>query len=168
MTTYITKPEFNLDRELAALRYGKLPYEKAAPGSLIQIKYLKRANDASTSSSTYSNIDTIIFSPKLPNSIIELEMDYSTGGTTSTAMQFRMINVTRDSAVVGVSGYHNIVDYADAAQARFNMKAYDTPNSCAPQTYTIQGRNTQNSGTIWFHTYGGSAFSWFVIREYAQ
>ena len=168
MTVYASKPEINVREKLKELDYGHVPYEKMPAGSVIQVKYVSRTSDVSTSTTSgWTTIDSMEFTPMFSNSILELSVDYSMGTQSGVNARFRFSD---DDGEIERTGIYNGDDGAteDAWPARNNWTHFYKPNSNATKTYYFQGMKTGGSGVIWYHTYGASTTSFFIIREIKQ
>jgi hypothetical protein len=165
MTIKVTKPEINIREKLSDLDFDKVPFQKMPAGSVLQVKYLKRSADVSSTSQSFGTIDYIAFSPKKANSMILVETDYSMGGNVNAYMKLKLTNATQ-GVDFSRSGAHYYRDNYDATMTRMIFTGIDFPNSIKEQVYKFQGRS--NGTTVWFHTYGASADSWMRITEIAQ
>ena len=161
----VTKPEVNIREKLNELDFDKVPFQKMPAGSVLQVKYLQRSADISSTATSWSTIDTLKFSPKVANSMIIVETDYSMGANAGGYIRLRLNNTTTGNQL-SQSGAHIHPNSTDASPSRMHFTGYDFPNSTEEQTYTFNGLT---NGTIaWFHTYGAGADSYFRITEIAQ
>jgi len=139
-----------------------------SPGSIVQVKHVRRNADISTTSSTYTDVDSLSFTPKFANSRLELYLNYSAGRNGSSAkIQWQFYDDT-NSNVLMTSGQHIGSGATDADPGRHTLHHYHDVSSTNTVTYKVRGRNPAGSGTVWFHTYGGSTYSYFTIREIAR
>lgn len=177
MTVRANKPAFNIREKLKSLDYSHLPYEKMPAGSVIQTKFVTRTSDLSTSTQD-SNISILDmeFTPLFANSLIELYSDASYGVQAGVDAQFRYVYVSPDPTIGTVEIERtgrfigNDSQIQDAIPSRNNWTHYYYPNSTETRHYYYQGWKAAGptSGLVWFHTYGSSATTTFVIREIRQ
>ena len=177
MTVNITKPDFNLREKLKELDYARLPYEKMPAGSVIQTKFVTRNSDLSTTTQgSYVSILDMEFTPLFANSLIELYSDGSYGVQSGVDVHFRYVYVSPDASVGTVEIERtgrfiaNDSQTQDAIPSRNNWTHYYYPNSTETRHYYYQGWKAAgpSSSIAWFHTYGSSVTTTFVIREIKQ
>ena len=155
MTVRANKPAFNVREKLKELDYSHIPYEKMPFGSVIQYKTTHSSYNVNTNSSSYSNLTgvTLLFGPKLSNSILEISLTGTVrlfpGGNTRSRPGFQLV---RSGTVL--SGYN----FNEAIQLRncnfngsnvevcipFHFILRDVPNSTENLEYTWQWRNVDN------------------------
>ena len=140
----------------------------APAGHMIQIQYNRRQADLSTSGTAWTNCAEIVFTPKYSNSLLELAMDYNSGRDANQSMQWRFYDVTQNLLLSATGVQMSSGVYADGDVTRHTFLHYHEPASTASRTYRLEGRNSTGSGVVWFHTYGATTSSFFVIREIKQ
>ncbi len=168
MTLKIVKPEIHIREKLTELDYDRLPYDKMPDGSIIQQKIVQRRSDISTTASAvYVDILGFKFAPKFADSRLEFFTNLSLGASVNVGYQLRIIEITSTPDIeLESTGWHfNGDTHADALDARFSWMHMHDPNSTELRHYKLQGYKNSTSGTVWFHTYGTSATSFFGVRE---
>jgi hypothetical protein len=76
---------------------------------------------------------------------------------------FAMISLLRGK---GIDVNYSILDTnADALDTRASFMHMHDPGSTEERHYKLQGYKNSTAGTVWFHTYGASATSFFGVRE---
>ena len=168
MTIKIVKPEINIREKLIELDYDKVPYDKMPDGSVIQQKIVQRRSDVSTTaSSTYIDILGFKFAPKFADSRLEFFTNLSMGATQSIGYQLRIVEVTSTPDIeLERTGWHfQRATTADALDTRASWMHMHDPGSTEERHYKLQGYKNSTAGTVWFHTYGASATSFFGVRE---
>ena len=168
MTIKIVKPEINIREKLTELDYDKVPYDKMPDGSVIQQKIVQRRSDVSTTaSSTFIDVLGFKFAPKFADSRLEFFTNLSMGATQSIGYQLRIVEVTSTPEIeLERTGWHfQRATTADALDTRASWMHMHDPNSTELRHYKLQGYKNGTSGTVWFHTYGSSATSFFGVRE---
>jgi hypothetical protein len=173
MTTRFTKPEINIREKLNELDYARLPHEKLPSGSIVQMKYVTRSSDISTTTvGSWANIDSIEFAPIFKDSILELSVDYSMGSQAGVTSYFRFTyddpTTLNTVEIERTGGYVGNDINQDAWPARNNWVYYYKPNSTETRTYRFEGNKSGGAGIIWYHTYGSGTTSIFTIREIKQ
>jgi hypothetical protein len=98
--------------------------------------------------------------------MIIVETDYSMGANSGASIRLQLNNDTT-GLQFSQSGAHQYGSNNDASQTRMNFTGYDFPGSTDEQTYRFKGL-TNGGNTVWFHTYGAGADSYFRITEIAQ
>ena len=81
MAVNIQKPEFNLRDKLNSLDYNKIPYNKMPHGTLIQTQLVTRIADASSTSTSWGDIDEMRFTCKFEDSTLLISANYYKGQT---------------------------------------------------------------------------------------
>ena len=168
MTLKIVKPELNIREKLTELDYAQVPYDKMPDGSIIQQKIVQRRTDLSTTASaTYVDILGFKFAPKFADSRLEFFTNLSMGGTQSIGYQLRIVEITSDPDIeLERTGWHfQRAITADALDTRASWMHMHDPGSTEERHYKLQGYKNSTAGTVWFHTYGASATSFFGVRE---
>lgn len=168
MTIKIVKPEINIREKLIELDYDKVPYDKMPDGSVIQQKIVQRRSDVSTTaSSVFVDILGFKFAPKFADSRLEFFINLSMGATQSIGYQLRIVEVTSTPELeLERTGWHfQRAASSDALDTRASWMHMHDPNSTELRHYKLQGYKNSTSGTVWFHTYGNSATSFFGVRE---
>ena len=89
------------------------------------------------------------------------------GATQSIGYQLRIAEVTSTPEIeLERTGWHfQRATTADALDTRASWMHMHDPNSTELRHYKLQGYKNGTSGTVWFHTYGSSATSFFGVRE---
>ena len=168
MTVKITKPEVNIREKLIELDYDKVPYDKMPDGSVIQQKIVQRSSDVSTTASAvFIDVLGFKFAPKFADSRLEFFANLSVGAHANVGLQLRIVEITSTPDIeLERTGWHfNGDTNADALDTRFSWMHMHDPNSTELRHYKLQGYKNGTSGTVWFHTYGTSATSFFGVRE---
>lgn len=80
MVVRVSKPKFNLRNVLTESNYGRVPYHKMPPGSIIQVVDHKANNSPTKTGSDYETIEGCTFSiyPKFKSSQILVSWDFGT------------------------------------------------------------------------------------------
>ena len=179
MTVRITKPEFNLRDKLSELDYGRVPYEKMPPGSVIQ-SVIRSTRSQSTSTSTSwagTNVYASIY-PKFADSRILILVS---GGMTGNA------GGSEHSYVVGCfsiwrsigGGDYVAVDDVDQGQQRYHLDAHDyqplsinfldkSPNSLEQITYKIYFKRPHGTTSSVNTNRDGNNSSQMILLEVKQ
>lgn len=167
MTVNISKPEINIREKLTDLDFSVLPYEKMPGGSVIQQKVVTRKSDVSTSSNVSAvNVLALKFKPKFADSRLEFFTNLSVGAHANMSLMFKIINSTTGAELERTGTHINGDTNTDALNTRFAWYHLHDPQDTEEYTYQLQGQKiTSASGTVWFHTYGGSTTSFFGVRE---
>ena len=168
MTLKIVKPELNIREKLTELDYAQVPYDKMPDGSIIQQKIVQRRTDLSTTASaTYVDILGFKFAPKFADSRLEFFTNLSLGAHANIGYQLRIVEITSDPDIeLERTGWHfQRAITADALDTRASWMHMHDPGSTEERHYKLQGYKNSTAGTVWFHTYGASATSFFGVRE---
>lgn len=168
MTLKIVKPEINIREKLTELDYDRLPYDKMPDGSIIQQKIVQRRSDISTTvSATFVDVLGFKFAPKFADSRLEFFTNLSMGAHANVGVLLRIVDVTSNPDIeLERTGWHfNGDTNSDALDTRFSWMHMHDANSTELRHYKLQGYKNSTSGTVWFHTYGVSATSFFGVRE---
>ena len=171
MSITIKRNEENVSHLLSQIEQGYLDPAAMPRGSVIQRRILSRSLDYSTSSSSWSVIDKITFSPILAGSLLRLSINYSVGAQAGSDFLFRFtVNEGANKFEIERTGVQRVHDtqIKDALESRFQWEHYHECDNVTARTYYVEGMNFSNSGLVWFHTYGSSATSWFTIEEIKQ
>jgi len=163
MTVRANKPTFNVREKLKSLDYSHVPYEKIAPGAVVQTFFhfapASGGAENETSSTTYedANITKFNFTPKFKNSKILLEWYVQTKTTDSDnsyhhVRSRRTINGTESDAgtsenaqlfFTGNIGVGNHTAYGPIATA-----LVDTPNTLSTIEYKLQQKRGGDTQTV--------------------
>ena len=168
MTLKIVKPELNIREKLTELDYAQVPYDKMPDGSIIQQKIVQRRTDISTNASaTFVDVLGFKFAPKFADSRLEFFTNLSMGATQSVGYQLRILEITSTPDIeLERTGWHfQRAITADALDTRASWMHMHDPGSTEERHYKLQGYKNSTAGTVWFHTYGASATSFFGVRE---
>ncbi len=158
MTVRVNKPEFNLREKLTELDYAHVPYEKIAPGAVVQTFFhFSPAAENETSSTSYvdANLTKFNFTPKFTSSKIVLQW-YIQTKTTDTDGSLHHIRarktidgVENDAGTSpkilfqGTIGGGNHISYGPVSAA-----LVDTPRTLSTIEYKLQQKNTGDSQTV--------------------
>ena len=170
MTVRIQKPAFNIREKLSELEFGHVPYEKMPAGSVIQVKCVTRNSDlALNTSSVWTNIDSIVFTPKFSNSLLELSVDYSSGSNTGGVESYWRFLHDLNGEIERTGKFVSVSDQSqDVWTSRNNWTHFYYPNSTRTSTYTYQFFRVAGTGILYAHSYGDQATSTFTIKEIKQ
>ena len=163
MTVRANKPEFNIREKLKSLDYAHVPYEKIAPGAIVQTVFhfapSSGGSENETTSTSYqdANITKFNFTPKFKNSKILLEWYIQTKTTDSdTSYQY-----VRSRKTIG--GVESDAGTAENAQLFFqgtvsggnhisygpvSVALVDTPNTSSIIEYKLQQKRAGDSQTV--------------------
>ena len=171
MTVHIQKPAFNLRDKLNSLDYNKIPYNKMPHGTLIQTQLVTRIADASSTSTSWGDIDEMRFTCKFEDSTLLISANYSMGGVASSGYR---LGIDVDDDIDGTAsgkrqifrtGLHNTTDYLDGYPTRSHLQFWYKPRAWRATQYYYKGQ-TGNGNRVWWHTYASQTRSYFMIQEF--
>ena len=163
MTVRANKPAFNIREKLKSLDYSHLPYEKIAPGAVVQTVFhfapASGGAENETTSTSYqdANITKFNFTPKFKNSKIILVWYIQTKTTDSdSSYQYVRTRKTIDGVesdagtgenaqlfFQGTIGAGNHISYGPISAA-----IVDTPNTLSTIEYKLQQKVTGDAQTV--------------------
>ena len=163
MTVRAHKPEFNFREKLKELDYSHLPYEKIAPGAVVQtvFHFSPASGGAENETTSTSYVDAHItkfnFTPKFKNSKIILEW-YLQTKTTDSDGAYQTVRGRKT-----IDGVESDAGTGEGAQLFFqgtisagnhtmygpvSVALVDTPNTLSTIEYKLQQKRTGDSQTI--------------------
>ena len=154
MAVRVNKSPINVREKLNELDYGHVPYEKASPGSIIQVSSYKITTKVDFTSTGYITAYTHTFNRKLPNSRLLHQFWAKSVLNTIGGANGQDFKITRDGASGSLfesswQNYLNQSDYTADYYPPCNFQFVDEPPlTTEPLVYTFLGRK-----------YGGSASS---------
>ena len=145
MTVRVNKSPINVREKLNELDYGHVPYEKASPGSIIQVSCYTITSRISFSSTGYITAYTHTFNPKLPNSKLLHQFWAKTALNTTAGPNGQDFKITRDGAggtlfQTSWTNYLNISDYTADYYPPCDFQFVDEPLTTEPAVYSFLGR----------------------------
>ena len=163
MVVRVSKPKFNLRNVLTESNYGRIPYHKMPPGSIIQVVDHK-ANDSPTKTgNTYETVAGTTFSiyPKFKSSKIFVSWDFGTEQNNSLAgIAFRVYNQVEhldaaDGTIESLLKTQDQYSYSglsswNSAAGGVNITYIDTPLTTAKVTYFLQW-HVEGAGTLYLN-----------------
>ena len=187
MTVKVSKPEFNLRSKLNEIG-GKVSYENMPSGSIIQQRIAKGYGTGSTShtSTSFQPIPQfeMEFTPRLPNSLIKIELQIQYWFDSASAANYAIFTVYRDCTVnlsdipvsldmnasyTGTSSSKGIWFGANTPNANYNdsavVRVFDKPHSTDQIIYKPYSR-LYASGRLYWNW--GSQHDSMVISEIKQ
>ena len=143
------------------------------PGEVVQTRVYEKNSDVSTTGAqtTYGYID---FTPKYGNSLLEFNIHANTGATADTTAAKWQIYKGSSSAIgtkireTGnqlLSGYDSQVD---GMPLPFSYTQYYQLNDDKKSEYRYTATFSCTGGRYYGHTYGGTTFGYFSIKEIKQ
>ena len=163
MTVRANKPAFNIREKLKSLDYSHLPYEKIAPGAVVQTVFhfapASGGAENETTSTSYqdANITKFNFTPKFKNSKIILVW-YIQTKTTDSDSSFQYVRTRKT-----IDGVESDAGTGEGAQLFFqgnigggNHISYgpisaaivDTPNTLSTIEYKLQQKVSGDAQTV--------------------
>tara|TARA_B100001778_G_C18592250_1_gene632830 strand:+ start:1677 stop:2240 length:564 start_codon:yes stop_codon:yes gene_type:complete len=187
MTVYVSKPEFNIRSKLNEIG-GQVSYENMPSGSIIQQRVAKGYGTGSTShtSTSFQPIPQfeMEFAPRLPNSLIKIELQIQYWLTDADVSNYGVFTVYRDGSVnlsdipvsldmnasyTGTSSTRGIWFGANRPIANYNdsavVRVFDKPHTTDQIIYKPYSR-MYVSGRLWWNW--GSQHDSMVISEIKQ
>jgi hypothetical protein len=164
MTVRANKPAFSIREKLKELDYAHVPYDKIAPGAVVQTVFhfapdspAGAENETTSTSYTDANITKFNFTPKFRNSKIILVWYIQTKTTDSdTSYQYVRTRKTIDGVesdagtgegaqlfFQGTIGAGNHISYGPVSAA-----IVDTPNTLSTIEYKLQQKVTGDAQTV--------------------
>ena len=163
MTVRAHKPEFNFREKLKELDYSRVPYEKIAPGVVVQTVFafapVSGGAENETTSTSYvdANITKFNFTPRFIDSKIVLQWYIQTKTTDSDgAYQYircrRTINGVESDAGTGEGGqlmFQGTINGGNhIAYGPISVALVDTPRTISTIEYKLQQKRAGDSQTI--------------------
>jgi len=163
MTVRANKPAFNVREKLKSLDYSHLPYEKIAPGAIVQTVFhfapSSGGAENETTSTSYqdANITKFNFTPRFLNSKILLEWYIQTKTTDSDGSYHyvrarRTINGTESNAGTGEGGqlmFQGTISPGNHTMyGPISVALVDTPNTLSTIEYKLQQKRAGDSQTV--------------------
>jgi hypothetical protein len=163
MTVRAHKPEFNFREKLKELDYARVPYEKIAPGAVVQTVFafapVSGGSENETTSTSYvdANITKFNFTPIFKNSKILLEWYLQTKTTDSDgAYQYirarKTIEGAESDAGTGEGGQLMFQGTISAGNhtmyGPISVALIDTPNTLSTIEYKLQQKRAGDSQTV--------------------
>ena len=156
MTVRVNKDAFNVREKLSELDYGHVPYEKAPPGSIIQVSLYKITTKIDFNTTGFITAYTHTFKPKFSSSILLHQFWAKTIMNTTAGPNGQDFKINRN----GVTGnlfesswqnYLNNSDYTADYYPPCDFQFPDDALTTEPITYTFDGRKYggANSSANW-------------------
>ena len=181
MTVRVTKPEFDLRGKLSELDYGRVPYEKMPPGSVIQSVIRSTRTQSTTTSSSWSGTDVYAsISPKFANSRILILVSGGMNGNAGGTANNNQYTVGCFSIRRSIGGGDFVaVDDVDQGQQRYHLDAHDyqplsinfldkSPNSLEQITYKIYFKRPHGTTSSVNTNRDGNNSSQMILLEVKQ
>tara|TARA_B110000444_G_C18849342_1_gene604309 strand:- start:2388 stop:5315 length:2928 start_codon:yes stop_codon:yes gene_type:complete len=144
------------------------------PGEVVQTQIYERNSDQALNGST-ATFATLNFTPKYGNSLLEFNIHANTGQNNASAVAtyWRIYQGTpsADGSAIRSTGQqiHSGYDQAtDGHPLPFSWTQYYQLNDSKKSQKTYRVIVSATGGYYWTHTYGGSAHSYFTIKEIKQ
>ena len=166
MTVIVQKPEFSLREKLSELEFGKLPYQKAPSGSVIQVQQSSFSTYATFNNTSFSAINgfTVDISPRLFNSKILITLNLLLEIRSASVIA---IELTRGGSSIFTN--EGGLRANESANGGYTTYSYlDSPQSTSTLTYGVQTRTSNSDYTFNNYIGGGPANSFLTVMEIAQ
>jgi len=163
MTVRVNKDAFNVREKLSELDYGHVPYEKAAPGSIIQVSVSKITTKVDFTSINYVTAYTHTFNPRFGNSILLHQFWAKSILNTSVGPNGQDFKINRN----GVTGnlfesswqnYLNRTAYASDFYPPCDFQFPDDALTTEPIVYSFNGRKYGAGATSANWSIGNTTF----------
>ena len=156
MTVRVNKDAFNVREKLSELDYGHVPYEKASPGSIIQVSCYKITSRTTFTSVNYVVAYTHNFHPRFNNSKLLHQFWAKSSMTTASGPAGQDFSITRDDLSADLfdsswQNYWNQSDYTADFYPPCDFQFVDEARTTEPIEYRFKGRKYggANSSSTW-------------------
>ena len=142
------------------------------PGEVVQTKVYERNADISATSGTESTFGYLDFTPLYGNSLLEFNIHANTGSNDGNTVVWKIYQGSSSALGTLIRRTGNQIinndGNTDGQELPFSWTQYYQLNDDKKSIYRYSVNFSASGATYWGHTYGGSAHSYFTIKEIKQ